>query len=131
MESYLLKSSLCLLLLYVAYKLVLHHEANHQIKRMVGLVCIVFACSFLFIPLGFLTVPDTYPNLVNAVFMQGSEGFQEGVSRVITEDMTNVYLLIYGLGVVIFGLRSVYGLATLTRWYFTSKRSKKWGVRYG
>ena len=127
MESYLLKSSLCLLVLYLLYKVVLNKETNHQLKRIVGLICIVFACCFLFIPLGSLLIADTYPELVNVVFMQGSEGIQEGISRVITEDVTNVYLTIYLLGIIIFAFQSLHGFGTLIRWYLISERTQKWG----
>lgn len=127
MESYLLKSSLCLLFLYLVYRSLLNQETNHQVKRFVGLGCIVFACIFLFIPVGIFSTPDTYPQLMNVVFMQGSEGIQEGISKVITEDVTNIYLTIYVVGVAIFGLRSLFGLFTLIRWYSISEKSRKWG----
>ncbi len=127
MESYLIKSSICLAILYVAYKFLLKHESNHHLKRFVSLFSIVFSCLFLFIPLGSLLIADTYPELVNVVFMQGSEGFQEGFSRVITKDVTSIYLTIYFLGLIVFGIRSLVGLGMLIYWYVSSKRMKKWG----
>ena len=127
MENYLLKSSLCLIALYLLYKVLLKKETHHQLKRFIGLVCIAFACFFLFIPLGSLLVPDTYPELINVVFMQGSEGLHEGISRVITEDVTSVYLTVYLLGVLIFAFQSLYGLGTLVKWYIVSERTQKWG----
>jgi len=127
MESYLLKSSLCLLFLYLIYKIILNQETNHQMKRFIGLSCVIFASVFLFIPVGIFSTPDTYPQLMNVVFMQGSEGIQEGISRVITEDATNVYFVIYVVGVLIFSMRSLFGLFTLVRWYYTAEKVKKWG----
>ncbi|MFY0632023.1 MAG: hypothetical protein JXR05_16815 [Flavobacteriaceae bacterium] len=127
MESYLLKSSVCLIVLYIVYKSIFKSDAHHQLKRYVSLLCIVFACSFVFIPLGSLLVPDTYPELLNIVFMQGSEGIQDGLSKVIPENSGNIYLTIYFIGILFFGLRSLLGLGTLIRWYVISKKSKKWG----
>ena len=127
MESYLLNSSLCLIILYGFYKLILRNETNHQLKRFTGLVCIIFACLYLFIPLGSLMVPDTYPQLMNAVFIQGSEGLQEGISRVISKDQTSIYITLYILGVIVFSLQSLFGLFTLLKWYMSSEKSKQWG----
>lgn len=127
MESYLLNSSLCLVILYAFYKLILRNETNHQLKRFTGLTCIIFACVYLFIPLGSLMVPDSYPEVMNAVFIQGSEGIQEGISRVISEDHISIYIALYVLGVIVFSLQSLFGLFTLLRWYITSEKSKQWG----
>lgn len=127
MESYLIKSSLCLVALYVVYKIIFKRDAHHQLKRFVSLLSIIFACGFVFIPLGSLLVSDTYPELLNVVFMQGSEGLQEGLSKVIPENTENIYLTVYFIGVLFFGLRSLIGLGTLIRWYIISRKIKKWG----
>lgn len=127
MESYLLKSSVCLVVLYVLYKLVLKHETNHHVKRIIGLLCILFACGFLFIPLGSLMESDAYSEFLNGVFIISSEGFKDSFSGVMTEDFTNIYLLIYTIGLLLFGIRSLIGLGTLVKWYFISEKIKKWG----
>jgi len=127
MENYLFNSSICLVVLYAFYKLILRNETNHQLKRFTGLICVIFASFYVFIPLGNLLVPDTYPELMNAVFIQGSEGIQEGISRVITQDYTSIYLTLYLVGVLLFSMKSLLGLFTLLRWYLISERSKQWG----
>jgi hypothetical protein len=127
MEIYLFNASVCLVILYSFHKLILRNETNHQIQRFTGLLCIIFACLYVFIPLGSLMIPDTYPEAMNAVFIQGSEGIQEGISRVITEDHTRIYITLYLLGVIVFSLQSLFGLFTLIRWYLTSEKTKQWG----
>lgn len=127
MEAYFIKTSLCLLVLYALYRLILQNERNHQVKRFVGLACVIFACIFLFIPLGSLWVADTYPQVINVVFIQGSEGLQEGISRVITDEVVDVYLIVYVIGFAAMTLRSLLGFFTLVYWYATSKRVQKWG----
>lgn len=122
-----MKVSFCLIVLYAMYRWILRKELNHKVKRFVGLACAVFACVFLFIPLGSLWVPDTYPQIIHVVFMQGSEGFQEGISQMITEDAMNVYLIVYLIGLSACTLRSLLGFFTLVYWYTTSKRVQKWG----
>ncbi|MEQ6125105.1 M56 family metallopeptidase [Pseudotenacibaculum sp. MALMAid0570] len=127
MEGYLIKSSICLAFLYLLYRIFFKNDAHHQIKRIVGLVCILFACGFLFIPLGNLLIPDTYPEIVNAIFIQGSEGVQQGLSKVITEEVTSIYLTVYFIGLIFFAFRSLLGFLTISKWYFTSIKQQKWG----
>ncbi|MBL4604961.1 MAG: hypothetical protein JKY02_04670 [Flavobacteriaceae bacterium] len=127
MESYLIKSSVCLAVLYFMYRFIFKNDSHHQLKRLISFICILFACSFLFIPLGNLIVFDTYPEIMNFLFMRSSEGFQEGLSKVIPEEVTSIYLSVYLIGLVVFAFRSFFGLAVLIRWYITSRKSRKWG----
>lgn len=127
MEAYLLQSSICLVILYGIYRVFFKNDSNHQLKRITALICILFACGFLFIPLGGLMVPDTYPQVINVVFMQGSEGIQEGLSKIITDDVTNIYLIIYFVGLSVFALRSLSGIITIAKWYMLSEKQEKWG----
>ncbi len=127
METYLIRSSICLVILYSIYRVFFKNDSHHQLKRIIALICILFACGFLFIPLGGLMVPDTYPQMMNVVFMQGSEGIQEGLSKIITDDMTNIYLVLYFIGMSVFALRSLTGVATIVKWYVSSDKIKKWG----
>ncbi|MFD2566629.1 M56 family metallopeptidase [Pseudotenacibaculum haliotis] len=127
MEAYLIRSSICLVILYSIYRIFFKNDPHHQLKRIIALICILFACGFLFIPLGGLMVPDTYPQMMNVVFMQGSEGIQEGLSKIITDNMTNIYLVLYFIGMSVFALRSLTGVATIVKWYVSSDKIKKWG----
>ena len=66
-------------------------------------------------------------NFTSKFIQSDSDGIQEGISKVITEDMTSVYLTIYLAGVTFFSLRFFYGIGRLMYLYFRSEKTKQWG----
>ena len=126
MESYLLKSSLALIILYGLYRIVLRYEFNHQLNRFIGLACVLFSISFPFVE--FKDLPQGN-NLSGTLYrMAKSTGdFQNTVSSVISKDTMSIFLLLYAIGASVFLFRCLVGLTTLVRLYFTSPKSYRWG----
>lgn len=127
METYLLKSSLSLILLYGLYRVLVRYEFNHQLNRFIGLVCIVFSVGFPFVQFRDLPQAGQLPGAFYAV-ARGTAGFQETVSSAMAgNDTISVILLLYAIGAGVFLLRCVAGLATLLGFYVNSTKSYQWG----
>lgn len=128
MESYLLKSSLSLIVLYGLYRVVLMYEPNHQLNRFLGLACLIFSTGLLFIPIADFFEPYIFSGNVYTLIRQSSD-VQAKLSEVTMSDSTNIYFMIYLVGVGVFSVRSLIGLATLIYFYSSSKRYHRWGFK--
>ncbi|MEQ8881714.1 MAG: M56 family metallopeptidase [Cyclobacteriaceae bacterium] len=126
MEAYLLKSSLAMAVLYLAYRLITHHEPNHQLNRFIGLAFVLFSSGFLFLPLehlfGSYTTSETF-----TVLIQGANDIQTNFTPTNTGDSMPAYMIIYWIGLALFTLRSISGAATLIYHYFNSEKYHRWG----
>lgn len=120
MEGYLFKSTICLFILYVLYWGVLRSNANHQLNRFSVLLCLIFSFSFPFIPLGFSS-PTEWPPAVHSV-VQLSSNLQGEFFETTSGQSTNIYPIIYVLGLVVFTLRTIFGFYSLIRFYSHSLR---------
>lgn len=128
MESYLLKSSLSLIVLYVLYRVILNYETNHQLNRFLGLTCVFFSTCMVFIPADGFFESYTYPGNVYT-FISGSYDIPAKLSQVVISDYSNFYFIIYLVGVGVFSFRSLLGLTSLTYFYFNSKKHHRWGFK--
>ncbi len=128
MESYLLKSSLLLAILYVFYLLILKDESNHQLKRFIGLACVIFSSCFLLIPADSVEISEEFPTAVQTV-LESSSYVQRSISNVVFDNPANWYLIVYFMGVGVFSIRSLAGLITLIGFYVKSEKSKRWGFK--
>src|SRR5688500_13371841 len=126
MESYLLKSSLSLIILYGLYRIMRRYEFNHQLNRFIGLSCVVFSISFSFIQIKDLSHARQLPATFYAVAEETAD-FQDNFSSVVSSSTMDIFLLVYGIGAIIFSLRFLVGLATLLGFYFNSPRHSRWG----
>lgn len=126
MESYLLKSSISLIVLYLLFRVIIQYEMNHQLNRFIGFACLIFSCCFMFIPAGNLIVSPEYGSTIHLA-MQGSSDIEKVFQSVTPDNTISIYFMIYIIGVIVFSLRSITGLATLTSFYFTSERYHRWG----
>ena len=104
MELLLIKSAACLVFFIVFYKLVLEQENMHTFKRFYLLGALVLSFSIPFITFTEYVTISATPNILN----------ETGVFKVHLEDQTPLesinyisYILwtVYGLGVVVFGLK--------------------------
>ena len=127
MESYLLKSTICLVVLYGFYRLAFKQNFNHQLKRVIGFSCILFSCSFMLISFGSFFTPDESTTTFSTIFIQSSDLIHERLSQVVPDNLTNSYLIIYFLGVAFFAFRLLFGLLKLIHLYIISRKYKKWG----
>jgi len=126
MESYLLKSSLSLIVLYGLYRTMLRYEFNHQLNRFIGLACVLFSISFPFVQFKSFSQGDQLPGAFYVV-AKGTADFQETVSSVISNNTIGIFSLLYALGAGVFLLRCIAGLVTLLRLYVNSTKSCRWG----
>jgi hypothetical protein len=126
MEDYLLKSSISLTLLYLLFRIIIYYERNHQLNRFIGFACLLFSCCFMFIPVGSLIFSTDYATTIH-IALQGSEEIEKVFQSSIPDSTANTYFIIYIIGVMLFSLRSIAGLATLISFYFTSERYHQWG----
>jgi len=125
MEAYLLKSSVALAVFYVLYRFVLFHRFTHQTKRAVGLFVVCF-CTLLplFPPLNLQQTLDVPPNM-SSFLAKGSEIATDTVQ--FSETKTNIFLIVYQTGFILFGLRFFYGFSSLFLLLRKATFSKKWG----
>ena len=126
MESYLLKSSLSLIILYGLYRIILRYEFNHQLNRFIGLTCVLFSISFPFVEFKDLPQGNQLAGTFYVV-AQGTADFQETVSSVISDSTISIFIILYAVGASMFLLRCIVGLGTLLRLYFNSPKSYRWG----
>jgi hypothetical protein len=126
METYLLKASLSLIILYGFYRITLRFEFDHQLNRFLGLTCILFSTNFPFIEFKDIPQPNELPEALYFV-AKGTADFQETVSSATANNAISIVLLLYAIGVSIFLLRCLYGLATLLWLYFNSPKSYQKG----
>ncbi len=115
---YIIKSTLCFGILFGFYKLVLESKAMHQFKRFYLLASLVFA--FIIPLVTFTYTVDTLPEpepVVNAFEYYSNPILTEEPIAVAPEFPILPVILwsIYGLGVLIFGLRFVLNLVRLKR----------------
>ncbi|MGY3794041.1 M56 family metallopeptidase [Aquimarina sp. 433] len=106
MIAYILKSSLCLMLLWGFYKLFLEKENIHFLKRFYLLFSLVFAFSVPLITLTYEVEVAPQPEIV----VDGTAPLMMNVSELsdVKEplDYTSIIIWsIYGIGVLIFGIR--------------------------
>ncbi len=128
METFLLKSSISLVILYPFYQVILRYETNHQLKRIIGMACLFFSIGFLLIPTESLFNSREYSSTIYTVVRE-SVDFQENLSSIITDSTVSIYFMIYIIGVGVFSLRSLLGLATLLLFYFKSQKYHRWGFK--
>ena len=116
MESYFLKSSLSLIILYALYRIMLRYEFDHQLNRFIGLACVLFSISFPFIQLGDLSGSIEMPVTFYVVSKETAD-FHEAISTVISNEASGYILILYAIGAGFFLLRSVIGMVNLLTLY--------------
>ncbi|GAB5408111.1 MAG: hypothetical protein BalsKO_04760 [Balneolaceae bacterium] len=127
MESYLFKSSISLVVLYVFYRWVLRYEFNYQLNRALGFVCILFSIGFLWFPVESWFKSTEQVVEINMVLVQGYELFMYNYPSVLSESAMSSYMIVYFIGVVFFSIRAVIGIVTLIQLYIKSVKTRKWG----
>lgn len=127
MESYLFKSSISLVVLYVFYRWILRYEFNYQLNRALGFVCILFSIGFLWIPAESWFKSTEQVVELNMVLVQGYEFFLYNYPSVLSENAMSSYMMVYFIGVVFFSSRAIIGITTLIQLYIKSVKSQQWG----
>ncbi len=125
MEIYLLKSTLCLTVLYFVYRLIAGSESNYQVRRIIGLLCIVLSTTFLLLPYEFL--PEKTVAISLPAIEKGTTLIQQSITDVLPKESYSIYLLIYFIGAGLFSIRTLTGLSQLARIYFKSPKFSRWG----
>ena len=116
--TYLIKSTLCLAVLFGFYKIALESKALHQFKRYYLLASLVFSLTIPLVTFTYTTaaVPQDIW-IENFVVVQDQN--TAPITPVIIEEKTNYlpYVLwsIYGIGILIFGGRFAGNLVRLKR----------------
>ncbi|TRX60645.1 hypothetical protein FNH22_06265 [Fulvivirga sp. M361] len=128
MESYLLKSSIALIILYILYQWILKYGSNHQLNRFIGLSCLMFSAGFLFVPYDLFLPAVEYSTAIYTV-VKNSADLQEGFTKVVSGEIFSIHLIIYFMGVGLFSVRSLVGLVTLVRLYIGAEKSFRWGFK--
>lgn len=128
MESFLLKSSISLIILYTLYHWVIRHGSNHQLNRFIGFACILFSCSFIFIPINNSLISGDFLT-IEIKALQESLNFKEGISTITSKNSISIYLIIYIAGVILFSSRFLIGIFTLINFYFKSNKYARWGFQ--
>lgn len=126
MESYLLKSSIALLVFYLLYKVILHNEVNSQVKRFVGLACVLFSVCLFGVP-DFSLVPMESAPIVLQTVVATSNTLEKDFSAALPQDSLSPFLLVYLVGVGAFSLRFLAGIIHLARLYSSAAKRHDWG----
>lgn len=126
--AYIIKSTLCFGMLFGFYKLVLESKAMHQFKRFYLLASLVFAFTIPLVTFTYTvdTLPEPEP-VVNAFGYYSNLILTEEPIAVAPEVtiLTVILWTLYGLGVVLFGVRFILNLVRLARNINTSQQIKK------
>ena len=125
MESFLVKSSIALVMLYALYRVMLRYELNHQLNRVMGLACILFSIVVPFIQFGTASHASRFPGVYSVV--TSTVDFQETVSAALPTSTLDIVVILYVLGAGVCLFRCVFGLVTLRRLYRHSPRRHQWG----
>lgn len=130
METYLLKSSIALVVLYSMYALFMKRSTHYQLNRITGLFCVVFSAVFLFFQVDFFPSSVVYPAEVYTAVQQTIH-WQEGVVKPTQNPSAtfNIYYLVYWIGAGLFFLRFLIGLFSLARLYWLSTKCRCWGFK--
>ncbi|MFC4634101.1 M56 family metallopeptidase [Dokdonia ponticola] len=128
--TYLIKSTLCLAVLFGFYKVALESKALHQFKRYYLLASLVFALT---IPM--VTFTYTTATIPQDIWVENFVSIQNQHTApnppVVIEEKTNYlpYVLwsIYGMGILIFGGRFVRNLVRLKRKITTAETHRQPG----
>ncbi|WP_082422437.1 M56 family metallopeptidase [Aquimarina longa] len=115
MIVYILKSSLCLLLLWGFYTLFLEREQMHHFKRFYLLFSLVFAYT---IPL--ITITYTTDATISSDEFQHPITYVTQTDRIQPEEASINYILIllwtvYGIGVLVFAIRFIKNISNLIK----------------
>jgi beta-lactamase regulating signal transducer with metallopeptidase domain len=125
MESYFIKSCFSLVVLYALYRVVLRYELDHQLNRVMGVVCILFSIVVPFVPVYHVAPSDQFPGVYAVV--AGTADLQETVAASLPMRTFDIVLILYILGAAVCLFRCVFGLITLLRLYNRSPRRRQWG----
>lgn len=126
MEAYLIKSSVALLVFYLLYRVVLHNESSNQVKRFVGLACVLFCpCLFLLPNMGLVPIATAPVVFQNAV--ETTTTLQQRFSATLPQESMSAFLFIYLLGVGGFATRFLVGVVRLIHLYLISEKMSAWG----
>jgi len=128
-ETYLLKSSLVLAILYGVYYALMRKSLHHQLNRTLGLFCVIFAALFPFWQPNILPIIPPYITTIQIVAQQVTQ-LQNGlVTSHQATNTLNVFMAIYWIGFALFTARFLKGLWTIGKLYTASPKSQQWGFR--
>ena len=128
METYLLESSIALVVLYGIYRTIVHWVVDHRMNRFLGLACLLFSVSFS--PVAWESfVGETTLNLTLQTIAFTAADLETEISSVLLESRASVFLIMYYCGVAFFGVRWLIGLFSLFFLYSNSRKDSRWGFR--
>lgn len=126
MEAFILKSNLALVIFYFIYRLVVYPKSNHQFKRFVGIMIVIFCTGFLLIPSMSLKPSKDFPIDVKEI-MQVSDTISPVLNVEVPQDQLSTFMIFYIIGGLFLLARFLYGIRGLIQLYKRSEKGKKWG----
>ena len=126
---YILKSSVCLAVFYLFYRLLLSRETFHRFNRVALLGILALACL---VPLAEVTVQE--PTGFSGVFFPMEEMFVEGEADVMPMEETSAFpwreamVLLYAAGVLFFVARHLWSMARMFALMRRCKRKPGEGI---
>ncbi|WP_108804940.1 M56 family metallopeptidase [Aquimarina sp. Aq107] len=122
MIAYIIKSSLCLILLWGFYKLFLEKENIHFVKRFYLLFSLIFAFIIPLITLTYQVEVIAEPEVVSEI---ATPLLVESNIAVVDEPINYLQIVLwsmYGIGVLIFGFRFIRNITSLSKKIRTNER---------
>lgn len=124
MVAYLIKSSLCLLVLWGFYRLILEKEKFHGVKRFYLLFCLAFSFGIPLIT--FTYVEEVYYNPTEVIVSEGTPIIHSKIPQQNqnSEALNYALFALYLLGVIVFALRFIHNLYRLYTTVNTNEKKK-------
>lgn len=128
METYLLKSSLALVVLYGIYRAIVHWVADHRMNRFLGLACVAFSVSFALVAWESLITAKSLNQTIQTLAVNAAD-LETEISPVFLESTISRFLVVYYCGVAFFALRWLIGMVSLIFLFSNSRKDNHWGFR--
>ncbi|WP_299312491.1 M56 family metallopeptidase [uncultured Aquimarina sp.] len=125
MIAYIIKSSLCLMLLWVFYKLFLEKENIHFVKRFYLLFSLVFALIIPSITLTYEVEVITHPEIISEITTPLIIVPDTEITRGSVDYLPTVLWSIYAIGVLVFGFRFVRNILVISKKIRANERLKE------
>lgn len=126
--TYLIKSTLCLGILFGSYKIVLENKAMHHFKRYYLLASLLFAFSIPLVTFTYTTdaIQEPVPVVASYEYYSSPDALEHPIMKTETGSLLPMILWsLYSIGVLVFSLRFLINLVRLKRKINSSEQFPK------
>ncbi|WP_298545544.1 M56 family metallopeptidase [uncultured Aquimarina sp.] len=125
MIAYIIKSSLCLMLLWAFFKLFLEKENIHFVKRFYLLFSLIFACIMPLITLTYEVKVIAQPEIISEIATPLLIEPDTEITQTPVDYLTVILCTIYGIGFLVFGFRFIRNITDISKKIITNEQLKE------